>query len=849
MDDFSTIDEFRRILDADAEAGRTRPLIDYVSRCPELAERIRELYELRVGSAPTEAAALANGEEFVGRSLAGGRYALRRFLGSGGQAGVYLAEDRELGRKVAIKIFSRHGLVSPRQRERIRREGLIASRLDHPGICAVHDAGEEQGLSYLVMRYVEGWPLSSLIRRRLGDADGKSANLFRPCLDEPEGSGSSSGAERRRHETDETRMILGVIVKVARALHAAHEVGIVHRDVKPGNVMIGRDLEPVMLDFGMARDDELDAQTLTLSGEVFGTPSYMAPEQISGRRGAIDRRCDVHALGVTLYECLTLRRPFVAPTREQLFQQILVQEPTDPRLHAPEISRDLRIVLQTAMAKEPNRRYQTALDLAEELERILRGEPILARPPGLIGRFRRWFARNPALAGATSAAILVLVLATLVSLHLADEARAQKDRADARSRDYERLADARRLQVLLDERRGLHPARPEGRTALVAWLGRAEALIAGLPEHEAARRRLLVRATGRREPPGSGEDAERIVAEKDTEQLRGAGPVFAATEDGWHWEQLEELIAGLRRLRDQDRPQIVRALDRLDEFARQGRADAELWTALERRLENSDIYRGLRLRPQFGLVPIGPNETGYEQFRHLASAQPDTGGPAEFAGEPGLVLILLPGGHDLELGSPADERGRRQDELRHRVDLEPFLIAGHELSQGQWQAVMGGNPAGDRQRRAGEMRPVESLSLRDAEDFLRVADLRLPSEDEWEYAGRGGSNSAFWWGDDAREAERFALVGDAELGRESLERSHRSVLAGAANPFGLLGLHGNVAEWCRDAYPDPSRGLRVYRDGNFLMPAVFGRSAARHKADPDLRVKTLGLRPARSIDR
>ena len=182
---------------------------------------------------------------------------------------------------------------------------------------------------------------------------------------------------------------------IARALHDAHEAGVTHRDIKPGNIMITPKGEPIILDFGLARDEESDLPSITRSGDLFGTPAYMSPEQLMAQRIPLDRRTDVYSLGVTLYEALTLQKPFNAPTRHALYQAIQYKEPQDPRKINRAISKDLRVVLETALTKDRDKRYQTAEDLAEDLRRVREVEPIHAKPVGMAGRTIRWARRRP----------------------------------------------------------------------------------------------------------------------------------------------------------------------------------------------------------------------------------------------------------------------------------------------------------------------------------------------------------------------------------------------------------------------------------------------------------------------
>jgi WD40 repeat protein len=264
------------------------------------------------------------------------------------------------------------------------------------------------------MRYVEGQSLTQLVHAA---KEGGGSTVFsvvgKQRIADTELSPSASDATtttggRKTHELDR---VLKMIEKVARALHSAHEAGVVHRDIKPGNILVGQDDEPVILDFGLAQAEDAVGPTVTRSGDLLGTPAYMSPEQIAASRIEVDRRSDVYSLGVTFYECLTLARAFEAPTREALYQAILTREAPNPRRLNPTISADLRSILDTAMEKDRNRRYQTALDFAEDLRRFRQFEPIRARPIGPVLRARRWTQRHPVIATAFLGLALALGVA------------------------------------------------------------------------------------------------------------------------------------------------------------------------------------------------------------------------------------------------------------------------------------------------------------------------------------------------------------------------------------------------------------------------------------------------------
>ena len=348
-----------------------------------------------------------------------GHYRLKRELGRGGQAVVYLAEDTRLKRQVALKVL-RAGLEAPEILvRRFLREAETASRLEHPAICPVYEAGTVGAIPFIAMRHVEGQTLASLIgqARRSGEKRPAAALARELAALAPSPESTRSGAAQpntvaaKRHAeasviaADEPiDAILRLVEAVARALHAAHEAGIVHRDVKPGNIMVTPRGEPVILDFGLA-SDEANELNLTQTGDLLGTPAYMSPEQLMAQRIRLDRRTDVYSLAATLYECVALRRPFDAVTREAMYQAIQYKEPTRARHLNHEIPADLEIVLEKGLEKDRDRRYPTALAFAEDLRRVRAIEPVSARRVSAGGRLARWALRRP-----VRAALLAILL-------------------------------------------------------------------------------------------------------------------------------------------------------------------------------------------------------------------------------------------------------------------------------------------------------------------------------------------------------------------------------------------------------------------------------------------------------
>src|SRR5262245_26327528 len=494
MDDAAVIATFLRRYLADREAGRVSTLQAYQALFPGYEDLIALEFAAVEQGDLSRAAASPERQDDAG--LIADRYRILEELARGGQGEVYLALDQQLQRKIALKVIRGLGTLSIDVMRRFRREAEVASRLDHPGLCTVYDSGVEEGLAYIAMHYVEGQSLAQVIGDRR----------------KPRSAESASASDTTRSIT-RTQMIEAawLIEKAARALHLAHEAGIVHRDIKPSNIMVTPQGEPVILDFGIASDLTDDEPTLTKTGDLFGTPAYMSPEQLSGAWIKLDRRTDVYSLGMSLFECIALRRPFEAPTREGLYQAIMTREPPDLRRLNPAIPSDLRVVVAIALEKDRDRRYQTALDLAEELRRVRMHEPIVAKPVAPLVRLARWAQRNPALAAAVGGLFVVLGAGLLVALFLLSqrnraltEVTTERDakttvfneKEAARSAlassvaDYDRLGDLSRLQKLTAQAEALWPCEPSKVPLMQAWVEQGADLEKRLPGHTEVRDRL-----------------------------------------------------------------------------------------------------------------------------------------------------------------------------------------------------------------------------------------------------------------------------------------------------------------------------------------------------------------------
>jgi tetratricopeptide (TPR) repeat protein/predicted Ser/Thr protein kinase len=325
------------------------------------------------------------------------RYRVDRLLGSGGMGTVYKAFDPTLGRWVALKFLHRNDET---QTERFLREARAQARISHPNVCQVHEVGEAEGRPYIAMQYVDGRSLGELCDELSLD--------------------------------DKVRLVRDV----ARAVHAAHRTGLIHRDLKPGNILLAREeageIHPYVVDFGLAMTQ--DEVSLSRTGMISGTPGYISPEAAQGQ--PLDRRTDVYSLGVVLYELLAGTPPFAGANLARILVQLVQEDPKPLRQVVPSTPEDLETIAGKCLEKDPVRRYESARDLAEDLDRFLDGEPIRARPTGWAYRAGKRLRKNRALAAVSAAAVLALLLLGAYSLRAEWRAR---ERAELAQRFGQRI--------------------------------------------------------------------------------------------------------------------------------------------------------------------------------------------------------------------------------------------------------------------------------------------------------------------------------------------------------------------------------------------------------------------------
>ncbi len=388
-----------------------------------------------------------------------GEFRLLRRLGGGGMGVVFVAEQERLNRLVALKILRPEYQFFDNARDRFRREIEVLASLQHPSIVPVFAGGEDAGVQYLVMELVEGATLDDILTivRGKDPAALRGADLLDAVERATAERATADPAVRRgsRVTEDASRIASGTWIaaclriarRIAEALAHAHQRGVLHRDVKPSNIMLTPDGRVLLLDFGLARDDKLTA--LTSSGSVLGTPAYMSPEQITGNRGAVDARSDVYSLGVTLYEMLTLHSPFAADSVEATRALVVAGNPPPPRSLNRELPRDAETVCLAAIDRDMPRRYQNASEFGDDLANVLELRLVRAHRASFLLRLRRAAQRHPARAVAIVATALAITLGP--SFIAYNQMTVAQVKSDALARTQEALDHATRRFALAHE--------------------------------------------------------------------------------------------------------------------------------------------------------------------------------------------------------------------------------------------------------------------------------------------------------------------------------------------------------------------------------------------------------------
>jgi serine/threonine protein kinase/tetratricopeptide (TPR) repeat protein len=425
------VDRYRR--------GEHPSLTEYQQRYPQLASEVESLIDAllvmeKLGSKRTKSPLQLDVP--IPEQL--GEYQLLRVIGRGGMGVVYEAVQSSLNRQVAVKVLPSQAVAHPKMKDRFLREARTAAGLHHSNIVPVHGVGEQQGICYFVMQLISGMSCDrilhhlhhsklphSTINAQADISTQFSEPVTQPAADVPNDA-SSIPLQRWMSFTyaERCRETARIGQAIAEALAYAHEQGVLHRDIKPGNILIDDNQHPWLNDFGLARP--LEKSDLTATGQVVGTLRYLPPERFSGESGVAG---DIYALGLTLYELITMEHPYTSSDQAQLVKQIQFDTPASLIEKQPATPADLNTIIMKCLAKHPQERYSTATDLAYDLRAWQAGEPILAKPLRWWEKAHRWMRRNPVVAG-----LLALVFLTLLaglSVSTAFWWKAEHDRQDA----------------------------------------------------------------------------------------------------------------------------------------------------------------------------------------------------------------------------------------------------------------------------------------------------------------------------------------------------------------------------------------------------------------------------------
>lgn len=502
---------------AAVEEGRIPDKDEYAARYPELAEAITLCLEgldlVRTGLPQQSSAAAFDGWKASparGTSRLGGEplgdFQILRELARGGMGIVYEAVQMSLGRRVALKVLPFAATFDSRQLQRFKNEAQAAALLHHTHIVPIYAVGCERGVHFYAMQLIEGQSLAAVIKRLRDDAglsvggppDGNLSSYVLgesgPGREAGSGPGTKSGPAALHSTADVSasltsgasrsgaqffRRAARLMVQAAEALEHAHQLGVVHRDVKPANLLVNSAGNLWVTDFGLA---QLQADNgLTRSGDVLGTFRYMSPEQTAGQRAGLDARTDVYSLGATFYELVTLEPAFDGETRPELLYQIIHKEPRPPRQVNHAIPPELETIILKAMSKNRAERYATAAEFGADVQRFLDNQPILARRPSLIDRVRKWGRRHPSIVVAGVVVLLVVAVGLSISNRLISQEQQKTTEALVRERLRANEADTRFRQA---------------RQAVDLLIQMSEEELADVPMVQGTRKRLLETAVG-----------------------------------------------------------------------------------------------------------------------------------------------------------------------------------------------------------------------------------------------------------------------------------------------------------------------------------------------------------------
>lgn len=778
------------------EDGQQPHLTEYVSRFPHLADSLErlfvvdEMFESRGtradnGRTPTPEQSRYQTVDFTQKASTNGPgpqpearrstlpdvpslpgYEIVEVLGRGGMGLVYKARQAALNRMVAVKVILAGGLAGEQDIARFRTEGKAVARFQHPHIVQIYDIGEHEGLPFFSLEYCAGGSLAKKI----------------------------DGTPRDPMEAAQ------LVETLARAMHSAHLQNIIHRDLKPANILLSADGQPKISDFGLAK--QLDDDSQTKSGAVMGTPSYMAPEQARGDTSNIGAHTDVYALGAILYELMTGRPPFKSSTSVDTILQVLHQEPVPPTQLQPKTPRDLETICLKCLQKAPERRYESALELAEDLRRFQAQEPITARPVGRWERARRWCRRNKLVAGLMAFVAVLLITGSAVGWYLAFEANVARNAADQAANEATisaKLASEREIearnQTIKAEANRVKAFKESERANRVAGF------LIGL--FDSADPVGLTGYAFGADPKRGAKVSVKDILDQGTKQLRGElkdqpevraallttiGSVYRSM--GMHKDAqplLEEGLAIRRGLFGEDHPDVARSWYELGWLSHQ---DGELFKAQERYEKCLAILKGkagvedLNSRCRFNLAWVlawnGRGDLAEPIFREVLKerrARLKDDHYEVFVAKGGLISILL-----------------QEDKGLEALTMLPGLVEGFQRHHGDESLA---TAVGMGQKAIGAMilrdyKTAEAGLL----EAVKLAQKSLGENHAYVGWGYGILAETMMKAGRPKDAEKYYEQA-LEICRSGLGMAHPMALRGLRPYVNLLAKSGRYAEGCK----------------------------------------------------